>query len=131
MSSERDGAGRRRVLIVDRSADTREVLRTALERRGLQIFEAPGPQQGLEVARRCQPDLIVLDLEATSPAEASVLDGYSAQLRHHRSELLLLGGAGRPPALARGQHVTAPYHYAPLVRKIEQLLDGALTADAA
>ena len=37
----------KRVLIVDQSEDNREVLRTALQRRGLRTIEASGVDQGL------------------------------------------------------------------------------------
>ena len=47
------------VLIVDPSADNREVLRTALARRGLTIFEAEAADRGLELAREHRPDVIV------------------------------------------------------------------------
>ena len=54
---------RQSVLIIDASEETREVLQTALERRGLRILAADRARRGLELARRHHPDLIVLDLE--------------------------------------------------------------------
>jgi CheY-like chemotaxis protein len=40
----------RRVLIVNGSKDSREVLKTALERRGLEILEADAATEGLALA---------------------------------------------------------------------------------
>jgi CheY-like chemotaxis protein len=114
----------RSVLIVDSSEETREVLQTALERRGVRTFSASGATQGLEMARRHHPDLIVLDIEG----EGAGMDALSASLAEHsRSEhapLVLLGSIrrGKPPA--DGEFVAKPYHYGPLVRKIEELLLG-------
>jgi DNA-binding NarL/FixJ family response regulator len=108
----------RSVLIVDSSEETREVLQTALQRRGLRTFSAAGATQGLELARRHHPDLIVLDVD----------EGLSAPFAEHsRTEhapLVLLGSIrrGKPPA--DGEFVAKPYHYGPLVRKIEELLVG-------
>ncbi len=53
------------VLIVDRSPSTREVLQTALERRGVRTLAVGRPEAGLELARRHHPELIVLDLDDT------------------------------------------------------------------
>ncbi|MGA7701688.1 MAG: response regulator, partial [Thermoguttaceae bacterium] len=62
--------GQRSVLIVDRSEETREVLQTVLERRGVRILAAGRAEKGLELARRHHPDLVVLDLEMDDmPAE--------------------------------------------------------------
>ena len=54
---------RRSVLIVDSSDETRVVLQTALERRGVRTMAASRAEQGLAMAQRHHPDLIVLDLE--------------------------------------------------------------------
>ena len=38
------------MLIVDRSEEAREVLRTVLQRRGVKTFEAQAPGEGLDLA---------------------------------------------------------------------------------
>lgn len=112
---------RRSVLIVDESAESREVLRTVLEHRGVRILEASAPQEGLDLARQHQPDLIVLDLELdSSPPE---LPHELASHATHATPLVLLGTARRRKSHPHvGEFVAKPYHYAPLVRRIEQLL---------
>ncbi|HZZ72057.1 MAG TPA: response regulator [Pirellulales bacterium] len=113
------------VLIVDESSEAREVLKTALQRLGMRIFEASRAQQGVAMARECHPDLIVLDLEAET-ADASELTGnFAATAPEHPATLVMLGTAQRRPAPARGsEFISKPYHYAPLIRKIESLLAG-------
>ena len=57
-----------RVLIVDRSRESREVLRTLLERRGATTIEADRPEQAVQLADSLRPDLIVLDAESDHSA---------------------------------------------------------------
>jgi CheY-like chemotaxis protein len=111
------------VLIVDESADSREVLRAALERRGAQILEASGADQGLRMIREHRPDLIVLDLEANHVPVAAISAGLGDALQDRSTPIVVLGTARRPfERLPTGQYVPKPYRYAPLVRKIEELL---------
>ena len=122
---------RRSVLIVDGSEETREVLRTALEQRGLRIFAASRAEAGLKLARQVQPDLIVLDLEVEPHAMARLADRFAHESRREETPLVLLGEARRRDSLPPGERVAKPYHYAPLIRKIEELLDGARQLSAA
>ncbi len=112
----------KRVLIVDRSQDSRDVLRTVLERRGVQILETGEPSQGLEFTRKYRPQVVVLDLDvgAESPG---LEDAYGRETTAIASHLVILGNVRQMPCAA-GRHVVhKPYHYGPLIRKIEQLAD--------
>jgi CheY-like chemotaxis protein len=112
----------RSVLIVDPSEETREALRAALEPRGVRILAASQPRSGLALAREYHPDLIVLDLECQSTL-APDGDAAAAESLTREAPLVMLGTARRRPAhLPAGQFVSKPYHYAPLIRKIEELL---------
>ena len=77
------------VLIVDRSDESREVLKTALERRGWQIFEAARAADGLGLARQHRPALIVLDLDAVGAKAAQIALAADAAIRE--IPLVLLG----------------------------------------
>jgi DNA-binding response OmpR family regulator len=111
------------VLIVDRSEETREVLRTALERRGLKIYSASRPDMGLQLARQHRPDLIVLDLEVAGTGP--VCAPFAEHSQTDRSILVMLGTMRRDAeGLPAGEIVPKPYHYGPLIRKIEGLLMG-------
>jgi len=114
----------RSVLIVDRSEDSQEVLRTVLERRGWRTLAARRAEEGLEMARRYQPDLIVLDLELEECPPEDVYPRFERQASASGHHLIALGtvrprGAGH----GHGQFVAKPYHYGPLVRRIEQMLE--------
>jgi CheY-like chemotaxis protein len=128
--------GQRSVLIVDRSAETREVLQTVLERRGVRTLSACRADNGLELARRHHPDLVVLDLElddmpAEQFCEAGALQaGGTPALRdetpapEYQPRFVLLGSLRRQGnALPGGEFVAKPYEYGLLIRKIEELLD--------
>jgi CheY-like chemotaxis protein len=111
------------VLIVDASRDTREILRTLLDRCGAEILEAPGPHRGSELVRQHRPDVIVLDEDAdASPAgEATAELGRAASVSC--IPIVILGTAVRPhPPLPTGELLAKPYQYDSLIRRIEELL---------
>jgi CheY-like chemotaxis protein len=109
------------VLIVDSSAENREVLRTVLERRGLTTLEANDAQAGAELAREHHPDVIVLDAEADHAGGDEWQGRFSAEATGHDSQLIVLGKVRRQPVFAGGHVIAKPYHYAPLIHTIERL----------
>lgn len=117
------------VLIVDCSEETREVLQTALERRGLRTFAACEARQGIALARKHHPDLIVLDLELDNSAPDTLSAPFAEQSRSDGAPLVLLGSVRRqnPPNPQKpppeGEFFAKPYHYGPLIRRIEELLE--------
>lgn len=114
------------VLIVDRSEETREVLKTALERRGLRIFAAGHARRGLELAREHHPDVIVLDLEAGASSPEDVCTPFVEEAESHQGQLVVLGSLRREERESvRGEFVPKPYHYGPLIRRIEELLSAS------
>lgn len=112
----------RSVLIVDPSEETREVLQTALERRGMRILSTNRAGQGLELAQQHHPDLIVLDLEVDGTESEDLSASFAEHSRHDHTALVMLGTVRRNRA-PEAEFVSKPYHYGPLVRKIEELLD--------
>ena len=114
---------RRSVLIVDQSDECREVLRTVLEHRGLRILEADAAETGLELARRHRPDLIVLDMELDASSPTSVTGEFASPCGAKPTPLVVLGSVRRADRPSAGEFVAKPYQYAPLIRRIEQLLE--------
>ena len=112
------------VLIVDRSEETQEVLRTVLERRGLRIYSASRAGRGLELARQHHPDLIVLDLEVEDVQPEEISASFARQTGEGETALVMLGSIRRSGSgLPGGQIIAKPYHYGPLIRKIEAVLE--------
>jgi DNA-binding response OmpR family regulator len=118
-----------RVLIVDESADSRDVLRTLLERHGATTIEAHRPEQALELADQFRPHLIVMDAESDHSPSGMATNDLCTAAHLMDTPVVILGilrqdrAGGRPSATS--QFVAKPYHYGPLIRKIEALLAAA------
>jgi CheY-like chemotaxis protein len=110
------------VLIVDAADETRVVLQTALERLGLKTLAASQANEGLALAKEHRPELIVLDLEIEGGTPDDIASQFAQQTRSGVTSLVLLGGVRRPQPLPQGEYIAKPYHYAPLIRKIEEIL---------
>ncbi len=111
------------VLIVDRSEETREVLETALEKRGIRTFSASRIHRGTEMARSRQPDLIVLDLELDRSSPDELCSKFEGAADLDEPPMVLLGSMRRGPLNPRREIVSKPYHYGPLIRRIEEILE--------
>ena len=114
------------VLVVDPLDETHEVLRAALGEQGVEIVAARNSADGLALARRRLHSLIVLDLE--SDEASSVVTGRLVAESAVRSTPLLVLGTAKldDNHLAGCQFFAKPYHYAPLIRKIEELLSSVV-----
>jgi CheY-like chemotaxis protein len=66
-----------KVLIVEDFDDTRDLLATIVRLKGCEASEATNGQEAIDVARREQPDLILMDLNLP------ILDGWEATRRIH------------------------------------------------
>ena len=117
-------ATRPSVLIVDQSEDSREVLRTILQTRGVRILEAQEGPAGLAIARDHHPDVIVLDVDDAA-AEVDLCEEFAEQADHDRTSLVMIGTLRRWPGRAPSEFISKPYQYGPLIRKIEELLADA------
>ena len=114
---------RQSVLIVEPSEDSREVLQTALERRGMRVFWASLSTPPREMVPPDRPDLIVLDLELADSTLEDVSARFAQQARTEQTPLVILGSVRRDHAgFADGEFVAKPYHYGPLIRRIEEML---------
>jgi CheY-like chemotaxis protein len=129
-------------LIVDAAEETRDVLQTALEHRGLKTLTANRIGQGLAMAQEHRPELIVLDLEIDGGATDDIAAQFTQHSPPEQASLVLLGSVHRRgtgngdisdlPERPGGcfaqignvpvSVVAKPYHYAPLIRRIEAIL---------
>jgi hypothetical protein len=108
----------KRVLIIDQSADNREVLSIGLARRGVATLATSGRAEAQLILKQLQPDLVVLDADTISWRDFQ----SDAALQAGAGTRWLLLGTSAPPGKPC-QSVSKPYHYRPLIRKIVQMLD--------
>ena len=112
----------RSVLIVDRSEENCEVLRTVLERQGVRTFTAQRREEKT-LLRQHRPDVIVLDTECDLP-NLAVFDGENSDNSDTgQPSIILLGKVRRNRPVPRGEFIAKPYHYGPLIRRIEEMLE--------
>ena len=88
------------------------------------------PSKGWIMVRRHRPTVIVLDEDSGAGWSGQLTAQYDEQSQRHHTPLLVLGTARRRHRLPTGDFVAKPYHYGPLVRKIELLLAQAQQAFA-
>jgi len=122
LAADSAGAPHQRVLIVDTSEESREVLRTVLERRGVECYEASEGRLGLELAQLHHPQVIVLDEESVLPEDQTTRSGFAASSQD-ASVVLLATARRNAEEWTPGSVVSKPYHYAALVHTIERLLN--------
>ena len=112
-----------RVLIVDESDESQEVLRELLLRRGAEAVGARRAEQAAELARQHRPDLIVFDAESDHSDSLDATRQLVDAARSAATPVIILGNVRRHRKMARsGQFVAKPYHYGYLLRRIEDLL---------
>ena len=116
-----------RVLIVDRSPESRDVLGSLLARRGADVLEAREASRGAELADAEHPDLIVVDVEERqSVCEDSAARLVAAAARND-APIVVLGSIERSASpWATSEFVAKPYQYPELIRRIEELLGSRL-----
>lgn len=113
-----------RVLIIDRSAESREVLRELLARSGTSAVEASRVGEAVLLAQRLRPQLIVLDADSDRSADRGELRALTAAARRTNTPIVLLGKiSGAEFGLDAAELVAKPYHYGQLLRRIEGVLE--------
>jgi DNA-binding response OmpR family regulator len=110
-----------KVLLVDRCTEARDVLRTALEHQGLRVLEANIPANGIALARLHQPDVIVVDLDALQANKPTAAD-FANFAEMEGSTLIMLGTNSAADGHLTGEFIAKPYHYKPLILRINELL---------
>jgi CheY-like chemotaxis protein len=120
-----------KILVVEDNELNRDMLTRRLQRRGYETLIAADGQQGLEVARSSQPNLILMDMSLP------ILDGWEATRRLKSAPetraipiVALTAHAmsgDRERALEAGcdEYDTKPVEFARLAMKIEALLNAS------
>lgn len=118
--------GELKVLIVDPSEDTSEVLRLVLEKQGFRAVVAGSLGESTALAERFRPDVIILDEEVDQQPSATCAHRSLIHLaRESGAKILVLGRLRLPEPLEDGAvaHLGKPYHYRQLVGKINAIVE--------
>jgi DNA-binding response OmpR family regulator len=111
------------VLIVDRADETRDTLRAVLEQQGLAVQEARTLAEAQAAAHAVRPEVVVLDADGLAGDGAAVVASLASAAEIPTAQVLVLASRlRRHDSVPRGQLVPKPYHYAPLIHRIEGLL---------
>ena len=114
------------VLIVDASRESREVLRLLLERRGATTIEADRPEEAIRLARDFHPDLIVFDVECDQSRNGQPTNDLRQIAVGSDTPIVILGKVRQLAGPVSAEQIVAkPYHYGPLIRKINGMLAAA------
>lgn len=126
-SSDARGDAMLRVLLIEDNADSRGMLKAALEMSGHTVYDASDGPQGIEAADRWGPDVAVVDIGLPG------MDGYEvgkrlrARPRGDRLLLVALTGYGQPADRQRSEEAGFDVH---LVKPIDPgRLERVLTRD--
>ncbi|MCY2926244.1 MAG: response regulator, partial [Planctomycetota bacterium] len=83
-----------KILIIDDSPDALAIARARLAKENLDILSAGGGREGLELARRERPDLILLDLDMPDMSGFDVCRAIKADAELCMTPVIFLTGSG-------------------------------------
>ncbi|MEQ8665582.1 MAG: response regulator [Rhodospirillales bacterium] len=118
-----------KVLIVDDSAEMREVIRIVLEQDGHEVIEAEDGDAGIGVARSAEPDLIILDMNMPKMTGWEVAPVLRSHPKTRRTPIIAVTGdlstQGRESAHEAGCNyfVTKPFAPERLMQAVGAALD--------
>jgi len=119
-----------KVLVCDNEEALRALVRGALELGDYEIVEAHDGDQSVELARACDPDLIVLDMMMPGRTGLEVLAELRAEDRFAETPVIMLTARAqaqdRLAAVEAGVNRFLPKPFSPLelASVVEELLDG-------
>jgi CheY-like chemotaxis protein len=119
-----------RVLVCDNEEALRALVRGALDLGDYEIVEARDGDESLDLARSCEPDLIVLDMMMPGRTGLEVLVALRAEDRFTATPVIMLTARvqaqDRQAALDAGVSRFLPKPFSPLelASVVEELLDG-------
>ena len=119
-----------KVLVCDNEPALRALVRGALELGDYEIVEAHDGDQSVELARSCDPDLIVLDMMMPGRTGLEVLAELRAEDRFAETPVIMLTARAqaqdRLAAVDAGvsRFLAKPFSPLELASVVEELLDG-------
>lgn len=116
------------VLIVEDEEDLAELMRVNVEAAGYRVLVARNGEQGLDLFRQDQPDLVTLDLKLPDVSGFRLLDLFKRTLPPATPVIVVTAldyaEAGHVVRAGADDFITKPFEPAELVARIEYLLQG-------
>ncbi len=116
-----------KILIVDDDANLRESLCENLELFGFECYEAKNAKEGLEVAKKNQPDVVIMDIQLPD----SIGFQLCQEIKKSLKDIIIIMMSGRFLSsdektqgftLGADEYITKPFDIQELVVRIKQLL---------
>jgi len=123
-----DNAGNRRILIVDDDPDIIETVRYALENDGHEVLVARDGNQGLAMAEREDPDLIILDMMMPKRSGFLVMEKLRRSSGDPHKIIMITANEGnRHKAYAEmlgvDDYIRKPFNMDQLLESVSRLLE--------
>jgi len=80
----------KKILIVEDDVSYLKLLNDQLTRNGYEIIQAKNGKEGLEIAKRTQPDLIILDIKMPVMDGIAMLDEYRKDVYGRSANVIFL-----------------------------------------
>jgi two-component system alkaline phosphatase synthesis response regulator PhoP len=121
------GMDLKKVLIADDEPDIIEILKYNLEKEGYQVYTAKDGDEAIEMAKRSQPDLVVLDMMMPKKNGAQVCEILRAQPQFRETLIMFLTALSDEATQLKGfqtgadDYVSKPVSTSVFVSKINAL----------
>jgi len=96
------------ILLIDDNEDFLEIFGAKLESAGFKVVKAQGGEEGIEQARKINPDLVLLDLEMPGENGFEVLSRIQKEIGGGKLRVAFLTNYGEP----EGEHAAIDKKYA-------------------
>ena len=116
------------LLIVEDEADIRELISFNLEMSGYEVIKAADGEEGMTLARRQQPDLIVLDIMLPGTDGLKVCRQLRSEAATRKTPIMMLTARGEEDDQITGfeagadDYITKPFSPRVLVARVKALL---------
>lgn len=124
---------KKKILVVDDEADIVELLSRRLEDWGYGVLQATNGEDGLRLAQRERPDLVLLDIRMPRMSGLQVCAKLRNQTEQPRIPVIFLTALGRPEQIENGfqqepdDYIVKPFEASDLKYRIEACLGKQMT----
>jgi two-component system phosphate regulon response regulator PhoB len=116
------------ILVVEDEADIRELIRYNLEREGYSVSDVETGEEGLRLARKSAPDLLLLDLMLPGMDGLEVCRSFKGEDALRTVPIIIVTAKGEEPDIVTGlelgadDYVTKPFSPRVLVARVRAVL---------